>query len=69
MSEQKDTVFYIRVEKSLGDQVRAEAAVRGHHVSGFIRWVLRQWCDANAVTLEQARHLADAAETEEATDA
>ena len=55
MSEPKTELLQTKVEKALAVKVRAQADAVDNTVSGFIRYVLRQWCDADAVTLERAR--------------
>jgi uncharacterized protein (DUF1778 family) len=50
-----DTTIKVRLPKSLRDKVQADAEHQGHTISSFIRYVLRRWCDADAVTIENAR--------------
>jgi hypothetical protein len=52
---EKTEVLFARVSPSFARKVDAEAERLGHTRSSFIRYVLRQWCDADAVTLERAR--------------
>ena len=69
MTEKRTEVLFARVSPSFARKVDAAAEALGHTRSSFIRYVLRRWCDADAVTIEDA-HLVDpgvAYETE-ATD-
>ena len=54
----------IRMPHELAEKVDAEAERVSRSRNNFVNWVLRQWCDPDAVTIED-NHLVDALETYE----
>jgi len=45
----------IRIDEELLAKVDTAAKHEGRSRNNFINYVLRQWCDADAVTIENAR--------------